>query len=131
MRGWRNTVELVLLEILNSIKLYPSVFQAYTHNMRPVIGFLSQDISMRFPSVFHQTLTQRGPYLRFECDLWVTACFWVFGDRGSQAPACRSPCWRCCGSHRPHAERSCTEHAPNSEMGIQRGTPSSVQRLRL
>ena len=52
MRGWRNTVELVLFEIPNSMKPHPSVFHAYTGNLRLVIGFLSQTISMRLPTVF-------------------------------------------------------------------------------
>ena len=37
MGGWRNTVEIVLFEISNSMKPYPSVFHADTNNMRPVI----------------------------------------------------------------------------------------------
>ena len=60
LRGWRNTVEIVLFEISNSTKLYPSVFHAYvayTNNMRLVIGFLGQQNSMRFPTVFRQPLT--------------------------------------------------------------------------
>ena len=39
MRGWRNTVELMLFEISNSMKPYPSVSQACTSKPRPVIGF--------------------------------------------------------------------------------------------
>ena len=58
MRGWRNTVELVLFEISNSMKPYPSVFHAYTSNMGPVIVFLSQEISMRFPTAFRKPLKQ-------------------------------------------------------------------------
>ena len=54
MRGWWNTVELVLFEISNSIKPYPSVFHAYTSKLRPVIGFSSKLIPMRFPTVFRQ-----------------------------------------------------------------------------
>ena len=34
-RGWRNTVELALVEIANSMKPYPSVFHAYANNMGP------------------------------------------------------------------------------------------------
>ena len=36
-RGWRNAVEMVLFEISNSMKPYPSIFHAYTSNLRPVI----------------------------------------------------------------------------------------------
>ena len=38
MRGWRNTVDIVLFEISNSMKPYPSV-HAYSSKMGPVIGF--------------------------------------------------------------------------------------------
>ena len=37
MRGWRNTVEIVLFEITTLMKLYPSVVHAYTSTLRPVI----------------------------------------------------------------------------------------------
>ena len=37
VRGRRNAVELVLFEISSSMKLYPSVFHAYTSNLRPTI----------------------------------------------------------------------------------------------
>ena len=37
LRGWRHTVEIVVFEILNSMKLYPSVVHAYTNKMRPAI----------------------------------------------------------------------------------------------
>ena len=39
MRGWRNTVELVLLQISNSMKPYPSAFHAHASTLRPAIGF--------------------------------------------------------------------------------------------
>ena len=42
-RGWRNTVEIVILfEISNSMKPYPCVFHAYTTKLRPVIGFFDR-----------------------------------------------------------------------------------------
>ena len=45
LRGRRNTVEIVivLFEISNSMKLYPSVSHAYTTRIRPVIGFLGAE----------------------------------------------------------------------------------------
>ena len=52
VRGWQNTVEIVLFEISNSMKPYPSVFHTYINHVRPMVGFLSQTISMRFPTVF-------------------------------------------------------------------------------
>ena len=58
VRGWRNTVEIVLFEISNSMKPYPSVFHSYTNNTRPVIGFFEPTKnSMRFPTVSRQPLT--------------------------------------------------------------------------
>ena len=54
MRGWRNTVEVVLFEISNSMKPYPCVLHAYTSKLRPVTGFLSQINSRRFLSVFRE-----------------------------------------------------------------------------
>ena len=39
LRGWRNTVETLLLEISNSMKPYPLVFvHAYTSELKPVMG---------------------------------------------------------------------------------------------
>ena len=38
LRGWRNTVDLVLFEISISMKPHPSIVHAYTINMKPVIG---------------------------------------------------------------------------------------------
>ena len=54
LRGWRNTVEVVLFEISNSMKPYPSVVHAYTGKLEPVIGFcLSrrklEEVSTRIP----------------------------------------------------------------------------------
>ena len=53
MRGWRNTVEVALFKISNSMKPYPSVFHAYTNNTRPVIGFFElhelDEVSNRVP----------------------------------------------------------------------------------
>ena len=56
MRGWWNTLEIVLSEISNSMKPNPSAFQAYTGKLRPAAGFLSKRISMRFPTAFRQPL---------------------------------------------------------------------------
>ena len=67
MRGLRNTVEIVLFEISNSMKPYPSVFHAYINNLRPILFVLRQTISMRFQTVFRQPLSladgdeARGP----------------------------------------------------------------------
>ena len=38
VRGWRNTVEIVLFEISNSMKPYPFVAHTYTSELRSVIG---------------------------------------------------------------------------------------------
>ena len=38
LRGWRNTVEVVLFEISNSMTPYPSVIHACTNTLSPVIG---------------------------------------------------------------------------------------------
>ena len=40
MRGWRNTVEIVLFEISNSMKTYTPVVRAHTGKLRPAIGFV-------------------------------------------------------------------------------------------
>ena len=40
MRGWRNTVEIVLLETSNSMNPYPSVFYACASRLRPAISFV-------------------------------------------------------------------------------------------
>ena len=53
MRGWRNTGEIVLLEISNSMKPYLSVLHAYTSKLRPVTGFFEpkqiDEVSNRIP----------------------------------------------------------------------------------
>ena len=54
MRGWGNTVEVVLLEISNSMKQYPSLVHASISKSRPVISLVEQNISMRLPTVFHK-----------------------------------------------------------------------------
>ena len=59
LRGWRNTVEIILCGISNSMKPYPPVFHAYTSKLEPVIVFcLSHNNSMRLPTVFRQPLHQ-------------------------------------------------------------------------
>ena len=40
LRGWRNVVEIVLLEISNSIRPYPLLFYAYTGKSKPAIGYM-------------------------------------------------------------------------------------------
>ena len=51
--------EVVLFEISNSMKPYPSAFHACTSKLRPVIVcFSSRRISMRFPTVFRQLLKE-------------------------------------------------------------------------
>ena len=61
LRGWRNTVEIELLEISILMKACPSVFHAYISKLMPAIGFLlSRKISMRFPTVFRQPLRIPG-----------------------------------------------------------------------
>ena len=53
MRDWRNSVEIVLFEISNSMRAYPSAFHAYTNQLRPaIVVCLNQAISTRFPTVF-------------------------------------------------------------------------------
>ena len=52
LRGWRNTVEVALLEISNSMKPYASVFHAYTGKLRPNIHFVEPNISTRFQTMF-------------------------------------------------------------------------------
>ena len=57
MSGWRNTAEIVLFEISNSLKPYPSFFRAYIGKSRPVIGFSEQkqliEVSNRIPPTSH------------------------------------------------------------------------------
>ena len=38
LRGWQNTIEIVLFQISNSMKSYPSICHACTNKSRPVIG---------------------------------------------------------------------------------------------
>ena len=61
MTGWRNAVEIVLLEISNSMKPYASVFHAYTSELRPDILVEASNNSMSFPTVFRQPLTGAKP----------------------------------------------------------------------
>ena len=53
VRGWRNTVKIVLFETSNSMKPYPSVVHAYTNRMRPATGFVEpeslDEVSNRVP----------------------------------------------------------------------------------
>ena len=60
LRGWRNTVELVLFEISNSMKPYPSVFRTYTNKLRPIIGFWEptnlDEVSNRIPPTSHYAI---------------------------------------------------------------------------
>ena len=42
LSGWRNTVEIVLFDISNSLKPYPPCFLAYTSRLKPVLGFSEQ-----------------------------------------------------------------------------------------
>ena len=54
----RVLVEIALVEISHSMKVYPPVLHAYTSKLRPAIVFLSSHkLSMRFPTVFRQPLT--------------------------------------------------------------------------
>ena len=59
LRGWRYTAKLVLfeIEISKSTKPYPSVSREYTNRMgRCFLLVVSQETSMRFPTVFRQPL---------------------------------------------------------------------------
>ena len=57
MSGWWNTAEIVLFEISNSLKPYPSFVRAYIGKSRPVIGFSEQkkliEVSNRIPPTSH------------------------------------------------------------------------------
>ena len=57
LRGWRNTVEIVLFEIANSMKPYPSVYHAYTSKLRPAIVLFEptnlDEVSDRIPPTSH------------------------------------------------------------------------------
>ena len=63
MRGRRNTVELVLFEISNSMKPCPSVFHACASKLRPAIGFFEptnlDEVSNRIPPTSHDALCGR------------------------------------------------------------------------
>ena len=50
------------------MKPYPSVFHTYTRELRPMMCFLSQRISMRFPTAFRQPLTDRWRTRRIESE---------------------------------------------------------------
>ena len=54
MRGWRNTVEIILFEISNSMESYPSVVHAFTSKLRVVICMFEQkhidEVSDRIPT---------------------------------------------------------------------------------
>ena len=58
LRGWRNTVEIVLFDISNSMKSYASVFHAYyAIKLRPVIGLSEPKTARRsLQTVFRQPL---------------------------------------------------------------------------
>ena len=53
MRGWRNHIEIVLFEISNWMKPYPSVFHTYASNLSPVKVFVGptnlDEVSKRIP----------------------------------------------------------------------------------
>ena len=57
VRYWRNTVKVALFEISNSTKPHPSVFHAYTGNMKPAKGFFEpnnlDEVSNRIPPTPH------------------------------------------------------------------------------
>ena len=56
LRCWRNTVEIVLFEISNSMKPYPLFFTYIPVNWGLWYVFPIQNISIRFPTVFRQPL---------------------------------------------------------------------------
>ena len=62
MSGWRNTVEVVLFEISNSMKPYPPVFHSYTNKLRPVIGIFEpqtfDEVSNCIPPTSHSRRDQ-------------------------------------------------------------------------
>ena len=59
-RGWRNTVEIVLFEISNSMKPYPSAVHACTSKLRPVIVLFEpndlDEVSNRIPPTSQTSL---------------------------------------------------------------------------
>ena len=58
LRGWRNTVEIVLSASSYLMKPYPAVFQAYISTLRPVMGILGpihvDEASNRIPPTSHE-----------------------------------------------------------------------------
>ena len=79
LRGWRNTVKIVVFEISNSMKPYPPVVYAYTGNFNSVVCvFVPQqfdEVSNRIPptsqelkcdrDVVMAAVTQSGAALQF------------------------------------------------------------------
>ena len=65
MRGWRNTVEIVLLGISTSTKPYPSVFHVDTSKLRSVIRFFEpnnfEEASNRIPPTSHSDREKAVP----------------------------------------------------------------------
>ena len=66
MRGWRNTVEIVLFEISSSMKPSPSFVHARTSKLRPVICLFGprnlDEVSNRIlPTSHPKTATPFGP----------------------------------------------------------------------
>ena len=57
LRGCRNTVEIMLFEISNSMKPYPFCFHARTHKSKPLIGIVEpkhlDEASNRIPPTSH------------------------------------------------------------------------------
>ena len=60
-RGWRDAVEIVLLEISNLMKPHPSVFQAYTDKLRPAIGLFEPTIYI-YIYIYIPSTSQHGVY---------------------------------------------------------------------
>ena len=64
-RGRRSTVEIVLFEISNSMKPYPSVFHACTNRLRPVKGFVEpnklDEVSNRILPTSHPPACMPAP----------------------------------------------------------------------
>ena len=87
LRGWRNAVdvEIVLFEISNSMKPYPSVFPACASKLRPVTGFfepkLLDEVSNRIPPTTY-VYVYIYIYVLFICSVcYVMLCF--SGDRSA------------------------------------------------
>ena len=70
MRGWRNTVELVLFGISNSMKPEPSIFHAHTRKLRPFIYIFEPNNLDGFPTVFHQPLMISCGLMRCHTAAW-------------------------------------------------------------